>query len=89
MTISIKKADNGYIIRHFDDELGKETNVVIEQRDNSEEEEIETFRSMLWELNEIMGPSTSRYSAKRISITTIPGDKHPDSDKEEEVHECI
>lgn len=87
MTISIEKVENGYVLKYQVDDLFLTR--VVECQAEIEDSEVETFRSLLWEINEILGPSTSRYSPKRISIGTEPGDKYHDSSKEEIPDECI
>lgn len=74
MVTVIKKVENGYILETT---CGDETSTkVIEAK--SEDEEVDAFRDLLWELNEAIGPMTSRYSGKRIAIMIEPGDKHSD-----------
>lgn len=42
------------------------------------QDEVKKFTEFLYMINEIVGPSTSRYSAERISIGVVPGDKYDD-----------
>ena len=74
----IRRARNGWILKverpSFED--GEPDEVVCEER---HEDEIECFSDFLWALNEELGPSTSRYSPKRICIRVEPGDKCEDA----------
>jgi len=71
MIFEIRNAGNGLILKVIDNE----------NKDNVEEEivyqekyddEVECFADFLRYLEEQYGPSTSRYSEKRIYIQTIP-----------------
>ncbi len=74
MVMVIKKVENGYILETTS---GEETSIkVVEAK--CEDEEVEAFRDLLWEINDAVGPMTSRYSAKRIVVSIEPGDKHSD-----------
>lgn len=49
---------------------------LVFQEKYDEEEEIECFADFLRVLNDEYGPTTSRYSSKRIYINIEPGDKY-------------
>jgi hypothetical protein len=82
--VTIQKVDNGYIIEHdtgFEDD--KVQRLVCEEREgdfmSEDSGEVDAFASLLWTLNEMIGPSTSRYAKKRIYIEVKPGDKYEDT----------
>jgi hypothetical protein len=77
----LARAKNGYILEKRDVIDGVPTEVE-ELVGTDGEEEIETFRRFLWDIDENYGPATSRYDAKRIQIRIEPGDK-TDADSEE------
>ena len=77
MKYEIKAAKNGLILTVTDKDL-KEEIVYQEKHDD----EVECFADFLHHLNDQYGPSTSRYSEKRIYIRVEPGDKfEPAEDK--------
>lgn len=71
--IVIELARNGWIVRDKQDE--ELEHVYVFSEGDSDKESVEGFRSLLWTLNHLCGPTTSRYSAHRINITIEPGDK--------------
>jgi hypothetical protein len=73
MRFEIKRAKNGYTVS-----CNSEEEPLVFQEISDELEEIEAWACFLRELNDMYGPSTSRYSAKRIYIDVRPGDKHED-----------
>jgi hypothetical protein len=82
--VTIEKVDNGYIVEHdtgFEED--SVTKIVCQEKEedfNSEESgEVDAFADLLWTLNEMIGPSTSRYAKKRIYIEIKPGDKYEDT----------
>lgn len=83
MKVKIERVGNGYILEYHEDDDTVER-AVFEFRspevytEDETDIEVETFKDMLWTLNEVLGPSTSRYSKKRISIDVIKGDKCED-----------
>ena len=75
MRFEIRHATNGWILKaEVPSSEGVEVNEVVcqEKYDN----EIECFADFLRVLDEEFGPSTSRYSPKRLYIRVEPGDKH-------------
>ena len=74
MIFEIRRAQNGYILRitNGEDDSGEDNEIVYQEK---YDDEIECFAEFLRYLNEQYGPSTSRYSARRIYITVEPGDK--------------
>lgn len=70
--IEIRCVSNGAILKISPD-WDKPDEIVYQ---SSEDAEIEAFRDFLVYLLDHYGPMTGRYSAKRIYITTGPGDKY-------------
>ena len=74
MRIEVRRARNGWIVRveepSFEDDEADE--IVHEEK---YDDEVECFADFLRTLDEELGPSTSRYSPKRIYIRVEPGDK--------------
>lgn len=88
--IKIECVDNGWLLTDETDPDGHRRRVV-ESNDgmmvNPSKETMEAFCRLLWEVNDLIGPSTSRYSPHRVSITLQPGDKHsshPDNQEDPE-----
>lgn len=83
MKFEIKRAKNGYFVTVTDldvtDPSAQEVFVFQEKYD--EGEEVEAFAELLREMLDSYGPSTSRYSPKRIYICIEPGDKYEDLNK--------
>lgn len=71
MIFEIRNARNGYILKVSGRE-GAPEEVVYQEKYG---EEVECFADFLRHLNDEYGPSTSRYSEKRITINVEPGDK--------------
>lgn len=71
MIFEIRKARNGYVLKVSGREDAPEEIVCREKYDD----EVECFADFLRYLDEEYGPSTSRYSQKRITINVEPGDK--------------
>jgi len=75
MRFELRHVANGVVLRfeqHDGDGTGVEE-VVYQELDGGE---IEAFAEFLWLVAEHYGPSTSRYSPKRIRISVEPGDKY-------------
>ena len=81
MKFEIRSTKNSALLRVEHDYPEGETEEICYQE--SDGGEIEAFADLLLFLNDHYGPSTSRYSPKRIYIVVKPGDKHPDFDNEE------
>lgn len=79
--ILIKQVINGWILEDKTDEEMPRTFVFSEGE--TEKSACEGFASLLWQLNDIYGPTTSRYSAHRIHIKIRPGDKYEGGDGDE------
>lgn len=82
MIFDIRRAKNGYILEiiHKAEETGEAEEVVFQEK---YDDEVECFADFLRLLKDEYGPSTGRYSPKRIHITVEPGDKYeePNEDK--------
>lgn len=78
--IKIKMVSNGWILEdHTDSEFTKR--YAFEHMDdfrNGEKSEVEAFVRLLWALNDLYGPTTSRYSEHRVAIRIEKGDKCDD-----------
>lgn len=80
MQITIQRARNGYIVHHESDDDETMVQTIIEERDE-DTDGIECFCDLLRVIDVLMGPTTSRYSEKRIRIVTVPGDKNDSYDE--------
>lgn len=77
MKFEIRSTKNGALLRvEHDNHEGETEEICYQEIDGGE---IEAFADFLRLLDEHYGPSTSRYSPKRIYISVEPGDKHGDS----------
>ncbi len=77
MCFKVRRARNGLVLEveePLEDERSPEI-VYQEQYDD----EVDGFADFLRYLNNEFGPSTGRYSSKRISIRVEPGDKYETS----------
>lgn len=81
MKFEIRSTKNGAVLRVEHDYPEGEIEEICYQE--TEHGEIEAFADFLRFLDEHYGPSTSRYSPKRIYLSVKPGDKHPDFGKDE------
>lgn len=77
MNFNLRRAKNGLILK-ITDFVDDEKEEVVFQEKYNEEDDVECFADFLRVLNEYYGPSTGRYSPKRIYIRVAPGDKHED-----------
>ena len=83
MKFEIRHTNNGALLRVEHDNPEGETEEICYQE--TEGGEIEAFADFLRFLNDHYGPSTNRYSPKRIHILVKAGDKHQDF-KDDEFH---
>jgi len=76
--IKIECADNGWIL--IDETINGSKWLVVKRKEddvmNPSLETMETFVELLWRVNDLIGPTTSRYSPHRLSIGLKPGDKY-------------
>lgn len=70
MEVIIKRVENGWTVK--DVSIDKEYVYAIE------DSEVQSFKEVLYDLDDIIGPTTSRYSKERIYIEIRQGDKHED-----------
>jgi hypothetical protein len=74
MKFEIRTAANGVILRVEHDGPDAATEEVVWQE--REDDEVEAFADFLRHLLDHYGPTTNRYSPKRIYIRVEPGDKY-------------
>ncbi len=74
MKFEIRRADNGVILQVEDDTPDSTIEEVVWQE--REDDEVEAFADFLRYLVDHYGPSTGRYSPKRIYVRVEPGDKY-------------
>jgi len=79
--IKIQYAQNGWLLTHSEE--GEPDRLFVFSHTESDQSEVEAFRDLLWQVNNIYGPSTSRYSEHRIYIRIEPGDKHEKANLDE------
>lgn len=72
LVLKIIQADNGYILS-----TGSTTEVVSDDGD-----EVDDFATVLRKIDNLCGPSTSKYSPKRIHVIVEPGENYEDSSVE-------
>jgi len=79
MRFELRRVTNGAVLR-IEYDIGEEVEVeeLVYQEPNEEENEVEAFAEFLRAINEHYGPSTTRYSPKRVHVLVEPGDKHED-----------
>ena len=73
MKFEIRPAKNGIVLEVEHGIEGEEPEEIVYQE--SDGNGIEAFADFLHYINDNYGPSTNRYSPKRIHITIEPGDK--------------
>lgn len=78
--ITIQMARNGWIVRDKQDE--EIEHVYVFSDGDTDKDAIDGFVKLLWTLNDLCGPTTSRYSPHRIQIKIEPGDKWEGDDHE-------
>ncbi len=78
ITCTIHNAANGCIVTVKDEESG-DMEIVYQEQDGNE---VEGFAEFLRYICDHYGPSTSRYSKKRIYITVSPGDKYENNNED-------
>ena len=74
MRVEIRRVRNGVLLRVEPVEAGEEAEEYVYQE--TELGEIEAFAEFLRLLLDEYGPTTSRYSPKRIHVIVEPGDKY-------------
>lgn len=82
MSLIIKMVSNGWILEdHSDPEMVR---VEVFEGGEREEEEVKAMQRLLWTIDSLVGPTTSRYSEHRIYVRIEPGDKFEDIQKPQE-----
>lgn len=80
MSLIIKMASNGWILEdHSDPELVR---VEVFEGGDREEEDVKAMQRLLYTIDSLIGPTTSRYSEHRIYVRIEPGDKFEDHKEE-------
>lgn len=77
--IKIEIVENGWLITDESDPDGPRKLVVQRDDDvaiNPSQQTMEAFVELLWRVNDLIGPTTSRYSPHRLKISLEPGDKY-------------
>ena len=80
MKLTIETAANGWLIRKEPDEVDDRSDLyVFSDADSFDDTDgVKAFAHVLRCLNDLIGPSTSRYSKARVYVEVKPGDKHED-----------
>ena len=73
MKFEIRRVQNGAVLRVEPEGDDSSVEIVDQEQEGGE---IEAFADFLRHLVDHYGPTTSRYSPKRISIRVEPGDKY-------------
>lgn len=83
--LKIRMVTNGWILEDHDDAEMTRYHVFehAEEWRDGEKAEVEAFVRLLWTLNDLYGPTTSRYSKHRVSIRIVKGDKCDDYTEDE------
>lgn len=74
--IEIEPVNYGWLITDYSDDKLSGSRFVVEHQDG--ETEAAAFVRVLQLLTDQLGPTTSRYSAERVSIGLAPGSKYED-----------
>ena len=78
MKVTIETAVNGWLIRTQSDfsEDMPELYVYSHSDSTHHTDEVKAFAEVLWRINDLIGPTTSRHSVARIYVEVKPGDKY-------------
>ncbi|NBP28686.1 MAG: hypothetical protein EBV23_03780 [Flavobacteriia bacterium] len=74
--VRIRPVLNGWILEIKVDKDQTDRYVFSHDDASGEEQEVKAFAGLLRTLNNLVGPSTSRYSEHRIYVDVQPGDKY-------------
>jgi len=74
--VRIRPVLNGWILEIKVDKDQTDRYVFSYDEVPGEEQEVKAFAGLLRTLNNLVGPSTSRYSAHRVYVDVQPGDKY-------------
>lgn len=78
-TIKIRTALNGWFLEIKLDQEQTDRYAFSYDDCPEGEQEVKAFSALLSTLNNLIGPSTSRYSKYRVYVEVRPGDKYSDS----------
>lgn len=80
MKITIEMAANGWLITTDTGFAEDRPDLYVYSHvdDFDDTDEVKAFAQVLWRVNDLIGPTTSRYSKARIYVEVKPGDKHED-----------
>lgn len=80
MILIIETAANGWLIRKEADATDDRSELHVFSHSDSVDDtaEVNAFARVLWCLNDLIGPTTSRHSKARVYVEVKPGDKHED-----------
>ena len=80
MKVTIETAVNGWLIRTESDFPEGRSGLYVFSHSDSKDDtaEVNAFARVLWCLNDLIGPTTSRHSKARVYVEVKPGDKHDD-----------
>lgn len=82
MSLVIKMVMNGWILEdHADPELVR---IQVFEGGDREEDDVKAMQQLLYTINDLVGPTTSRYSKHRIYVRIEPGDKFEDLQESED-----
>ena len=73
MKITIEQVSNGWLLHYLDDADSPVTTCYELTELGSQ---VAPFKYLIYDILDLMGPSTSRYSPERIEIRVVPGDKY-------------
>ena len=76
MSVTIRRAVNGWVVNRPLDDSDDDSEWVYSHDMECDESEVVVFARLLRDINDFIGPETSRYSAKRIHVVVEPGDKY-------------
>ena len=79
LTIAFRRAENGSIVDVVSGENVGDVQTFVHQDGDFPGDDVEAFADLLRLIEEQWGPTTSRYSPKRIVIRVEPGDKYDPS----------
>jgi hypothetical protein len=73
MSVTILRADNGYIVSEDNSDIQGVSNIVVFDVESQGKHAV---ADMLWHILNTLGEGGSRYDQERIYITIEPGDKY-------------
>lgn len=78
MKVTITKCDNGWLVQDHDAAIDGGDVLYVHQFDEygEEKDQVKAFVELLYRVNSLLGPPTSRYSKARIHVGVKRGDKY-------------